>query len=435
MDPQLANLASTSNRLFDGFVETYWHWATLAELGAIALAALLALLLGPRLEAALEHRAHGIKGNADLLRLVIALIRRSQLLVFVLALFILRIVAIAAGLSNAVIDLVLTLSAAWLGINVLARIIRNRTLARLVAALAWTYVAITVLGLTTPVIAALDLTAIQFGEIRISAFDVVRTLAVMVIAIWAAFFLSRLIEGRLERADDISASVRVLSAKLVRIVLLVAGGAFALTATGVDLTALTLISGAVGVGLGFGLQKVVSNFISGIIILLDRSIKPGDTIELGETFGSIKELRARFVSVMTRDGRKYLIPNEDFITQQVINWSYSDYHVRIDVEFGVSYASDPHQVSELAIKTAKTIPRVTAYKDPVCWMTAFGASSLDFKLRFWITDPENGLTNVRGQVLLALWDAFKEADVDIPFNQHDINFKTPLEIRREPREE
>ena len=194
----------------------------------------------------------------------------------------------------------------------------------------------------------------------------------------------------------------------------------------------TVFSGALGVGIGFGLQKVVSNFISGIIILLDRSIKPGDTITLGETFGWIRELRARFISVVTRDGREYLIPNEEFITSQVINWSFSDDLVRLDVPFGVSYDSDPHQVSALAIAAAQTVNRVVPSQKPVCWMTGFGDSSLDFVLRFWIRDPQKGLTNIRGQVLLALWDSFKEHGIKIPFPHREIIMQTPVELSPGP---
>ena len=167
-------------------------------------------------------------------------------------------------------------------------------------------------------------------------------------------------------------------------------------------------------------QKVVSNFISGIIILLDRSIKPGDTISLGDTFGWIRELSARFVSVVTRDGREHLIPNENFITQEVINWSFSNDLIRLDVPFGVSYESDPHEVSAMAIAAAAGVPRVLSSNKPVCWMTDFGESSIDFVLRFWINDPQNGLTNIRGKVLLALWDVFKQNGVKIPYPHREI---------------
>jgi small-conductance mechanosensitive channel len=235
--------------------------------------------------------------------------------------------------------------------------------------------------------------------------------------------VGNVLDERVQRAEDLTPSIRVLIGKVAKFGLVLLAGVVALTSVGVDLTALTIFSGAVGVGLGFGLQKVVSNFVSGVIILTDKSIKPGDTISLGGTFGWIRELRARFVSVVTRDGREYLIPNEDLITQQVINWSFSDELVRLDVEFGVSYDSDPHKVSELAIAAAASVGRVDADRRPVCWLTAFGDSSLDFVLRFWIHDPQQGLTNVRGKVLLALWDTFKEHGIQIPYPHRELIMK------------
>ena len=193
-----------------------------------------------------------------------------------------------------------------------------------------------------------------------------------------------------------------------------------LKAVGFDLTGLAVLSGAIGVGIGFGLQKVVSNLVSGVIILLDKSIKPGDVISLGETFGWIDSLSARYVSVVTRDGREFLIPNEDLITGQVVNWSYSDEFVRLDVNFGTAYSADPHQVRALAIEAAASVDRVLSYKPPVCHIVGFGDSSVDYVLRFWISDPSLGLTNIRGNVFLALWDVFREHDITIPFPQREI---------------
>ncbi|MGV8856402.1 MAG: mechanosensitive ion channel family protein [Devosia sp.] len=407
----------------------YWNEWTLVQLGLIAIAFLLSRPLGALLAHRLEARARQIKGNASLLRLIVALMRRLKLAVMVVLLFVFRLALIAGSAPDALLAIVLMLTGAWLGLSVMMRLIRNRSLARFFAMAGWLYVAVLILNIAGPVGQALDVMAFNIGEVRFSALLVLRATLVTAGVIWLAIFVSHLIEARLERSDDVSPSGKVLFAKLVRISLVVAAGGFALTATGIDLTALTVVSGAVGVGVGFGLQKVVSNFISGIIILLDRSIKPGDTIEVGETFGWIVELRARFVSVATRDGRKYLIPNEDFITQRVINWSYSDQFVRIDVDFGVSYDSDPHQVAALAIAAATAVKRVSDYRAPVCWLTQFGASSLDFKLRFWINDPKNGLTNVRGEVMLALWDAFRQAGVQIPYPQQDLHFRTPLDVR------
>jgi small-conductance mechanosensitive channel len=325
------------------------------------------------------------------------------------------------------LSLALVLGFTWLAASVLTRIIRSRAVARFVALCVFVYVATGVLGIREPVATALDGLAVNLGDFRLSALFVIKAIAFLVILLWLAHLAGSFIDSRIS-ASDLSPSFKVLAGKVVRVTLTVLAGLVALNAIGVDLTALTVFSGAVGIGIGFGLQKVVSNFISGVIILADKSIKPGDTIELGDTFGWIRELRARFVSVITRDGREYLIPNEDLITHQVVNWSFSDKFIRLDVDFGVSYDSDPHEVTRIAIEAAQTVDRVVDYKKPVCWMTAFGSSSLDFKLRFWITDPQNGLTNIRGQVLLALWDAFKEAGINIPFPHREIIMRTPVEV-------
>lgn len=245
----------------------------------------------------------------------------------------------------------------------------------------------------------------------------------MGLTLWIAIWIGNFFERKIQGSEELAPGLKVLIGKIVKITLLILALLLAISGIGIDLTVFSVLSGAIGVGIGFGLQKVVSNFISGLIILADQSIKPGDTISLGDTFGWIRELRARFVSVVTRDGREFLIPNEDFITQQVINWSFSDDLVRLDVPFGVSYDSDPHEVSALAITAANSVFRVVATKKPVCWLTGFGDSSLDFVLRFWIQDPQNGLTNIRGQVLLALWDSFKDNNISIPYPHRELILK------------
>ena len=212
----------------------------------------------------------------------------------------------------------------------------------------------------------------------------------------------------------------MLISKFIKFTLLTVATLAALTSIGLDLTALTVFSGAVGIGIGFGLQKVASNLISGIIILMDRSIKPGDVIALGDTFGWIHSLKARYVSVVTRDGIEYLIPNEVFVSDRVINWSYSDRKVRIELRFGVDYKSDPHQVRAIAVEAVSQIDRVLEKPPPVCHVTAFGDSSIDFVLRLWIEDPQSGLTNLRGQAYLALWDAFKDAGIAIPYPHREV---------------
>ncbi len=401
------------------------------QLGIIVICFGVAWFLSTKLEPVLEARARTIKGNPGLLRVIVAFMRRLEWVFFLILLYISREVVLLYTWPSRtfIITLALILGAAWLAMAVLTRVIQNKTIARIIAIAGFAYIALGVLDIREPVTQVLDDAAINLGDFKLSVLFVIRIVFLTGLFLWVANLLGTFLDNRIHAIEDLSPSFKVLSGKITKVGLIVMALVMALTAAGLNLTSLTIFSGAVGIGLGFGLQKVVSNFISGVIILVDKSIKPGDTIELGDTFGWIRELRARFVSVITRDGREYLIPNEDFITQQVVNWSFSNKLVRLDVDFGVSYDSDPHEVMRIAIHAAKDIPRVLDSKTPVCWMTAFGASSLDFKLRFWIADPQVGLTNIRGQVLLALWDAFAEADINIPFPHRELIMKTPVEVK------
>ena len=349
----------------------------------------------------------------------------------------------------------MVLAAAWLAINVISHVSRSRTIGLTFALIAWAYVAAVVLGVADVATEILD-AGFDIGTFRLSLLSVLQMVFLLGGLMWLSAAVGNFLDRRIQNIEDehFPAALRVLIGKILRIALIVIAATIALSGMGVDLTALTIFSGAVGVGIGFGLQKVVSNFISGIIILMDQSIKPGDTVTLGETFGWIRELRARFVSVITRDGREFLIPNEDFITTEVVNWSFSDEYVRLDVLFGVAYDSDPHEVERIAIEAACSVervedPPVNAVEDPpkervedrpsdpgkkepkrrtqpkqprppVCWLIGFGESSLEFKLRFWISDPQEGTTNIRGKVLLAVWDAFRKNGIRIPYPHREI---------------
>ena len=425
--PALAQTVSKFGQTAAAYFAQPW---TFYQIVLVALCYATGWLIARKVEPWLEDRARTIKGKPGLLRVIIAVMRRSHWVMFLILLSAVRLVTLELTWPSRtyLMALALALGWAWLTISVSSRIIHNRTISRLIALAVFSYVALGILELRPEATALLEQTAIQLGDLRISALFVLRTVIITAGFFWIANLLGNFLDSRISAIQDLSPSFKVLAGKVVKISVMIIAGMMALSSTGIDLTALTVFSGAVGVGLGFGLQKVVSNFISGVIILMDRSIKPGDTIALGDTFGWIRELRARFVSVITRDGREYLIPNEDFITQKVVNWSFSDKLVRLDVDFGVSYDSDPHEVSKLAISAAGTIDRVLTAPSPVCWMTEFGSSSLDFKLRFWIADPQAGLTNVRGKVLLAMWDIFKENGVNIPFPHREIIMRTPVEV-------
>ncbi len=401
------------------------------QLAIVAALLLVARLADWRIEPRLEARVRAIESpNHKVLRLVIVLLRRLDWAIFVVlaAIAVLLMRAFGWPGSDYVVVTVLLLALAWVVLGLLSQLIRSRPLGKLLAIGVWTYVALVILGLADDAALLLDAAAFSIGSFRVSPLLIFKMIVFLGLLLWVAIGLGSFVDRQLQAAEDLTPSLRVLLGKVLKIVLIVTATLVGLSGLGIDLTVFAVFSGAIGVGLGFGLQKVVSNFISGIIILMDRSIKPGDTISLGETFGWIRELRARFVSVVTRDGREYLIPNEDFITHEVINWSFSDALVRLDVEFGVSYDSDPHQVTALAIEAAARCPRVFSGKKPVCWLTGFGDSSLDFVLRFWIDDPREGLTNIRGVVLLALWDAFKENGIRIPYPHRTVIMKTPVEI-------
>ena len=289
---------------------------TYYQIAIVAGCYVAAWLISLKVEPWLEERARAIKGKPGLLRVIVAFMRRINWVIFLVFLAIAREIVLALSWPSRtyLIGLALALASAWLAIRVSSRIIHNKSLARTISLAIFAYVALGILDLRPEAAAFLDQLAFQVGDLRISALFVLRTVIVVTAFLWIANLTGNFLESRIAVIDDLSPSFKVLAGKVVKIALIAAAIMMALSSTGIDLTALTVFSGAVGVGLGFGLQKVVSNFVSGVIILVDRSIKPGDTIELGETFGWIRELRARFVSVITRDGREYLIPNEDFIT-------------------------------------------------------------------------------------------------------------------------
>jgi len=211
--------------------------------------------------------------------------------------------------------------------------------------------------------------------------------------------------------------------KIVRLVLMVLAVAIVMSAAGIDLSVFALFSGAVGVGLGFGLQKIVGNFISGIILLADKSVKPGDLITVGDSFGRVSAMNTRYISVAAGDGREFLIPNEDLITQKVVNWTYSNTNTQLKVNFTTGYEVDPSLVCRLAVEIASATPRVIPAKPPTCLLTDLAETGMKFSLTFWIADPDAGMDNVRSEVMLALWGAFKRENIHAPYPVREIRIQ------------
>ncbi len=295
----------------------------------------------------------------------------------------------------------------------------------LVTWIAWPLTALLMLGWLEPAKEALDSVALHIADTRFSLLDALQSALTLLVLLAIAAYAGQTIERRLMRADHLPVGVRVGAGKTIRLLLVTLAVLFALNVLGIDLGGLAVFGGALGVGIGFGLQRVASNFVSGFILLGDRSIRPGDVITIGERFGIVRELRARYVVVRDRDGVDTLIPNENIITSEVINWSYSDRVIRLKLPVQVSYHDDPRKALELMKKAAAAHPRVEDAPPPVGRVISFGESGIDLELRFWIRDPEDGVNNVRSDLYLAIWDAFKESSITIPFPQRDVHLQTP----------
>lgn len=329
-------------------------------------------------------------------------------------------VAIHFELPHQVLAIASAVALAWVVAHVASALINNRPMRRLAAWTIWLVAVLHAIGLLDAAKALLDEIALSLGHTRISLLLIAKGLALFVVLFQAARLSSGILDDRLRAAEGISPSAQALLTKGARFGLYVLALAITLSSVGVDLTTLTVFSGALGVGVGFGLQKIFSNLVSGVILLVDKSLKPGDVIEVGGVQGRIAQINARYAAIETLDGKAYLIPNESLISNEVINLSYSSSRQLLKAEVGVAYGGDPRQAMALMERAALSVPRVLADPAPAARIAAFGDSSVDLFVGFWIEDPENGTANVRSDVLLAIWDAFKAAGVEIPFPQREV---------------
>lgn len=399
-----------------------FDWGVLLQLGIVVLTALIAWFVartGRKYVEAWSEKAHAS------IQLVIRTVKPLVPPIIWLALmWFAVVVAEAAEWPHRLMTLVVSLLTAWIVIRMAVQLLRNRSLARAVAVVAWSLAALNILGLLDPTMKMLDETGISLGDVRISALAVLKGIALMAILLWGATLVARILETRINKVESLTPSVQVLISKGARILLIILAITMALGSVGIDLTAFAVFSGAVGVGVGFGLQKVVSNLISGVILLLDRSIKPGDVIVVKDTYGWINSMNARYASVVTRDGTEHLLPNELLITEPVENWTHSNRQVRLKIPFGVSYNEDPHRVVKIALEAAAAKSRVLERPEPKCLLREFGDNSVNLELRIWIADSQNGVSNIKSDVMLELWDRLRDGGVEIPFPQRDIHVKS-----------
>ena len=289
----------------------------------------------------------------------------------------------------------------------------------------WSLIALHLLGWLPIVSQALDEYAISFGQLRLSLYTLVSF--TLFIALWllVALWLSNALQWRVMRSQALDESLKLAISKLAKFALLTIAVIGAMLAAGIDLTAFAVFGGALGVGLGLGLQRVVSNFVSGVILAFEGSIRPGDVISFGEYVGTVQTLHARHVVVHTRDGLDLLVPNENLMTSEITNWSYGDRNVRLRLPVSISYGDDPEAAIALLVKTAASHPRVLADPPPLGCLSRFADSGIDLELRAWVNDPERGLGNVRSDLNRAIWQAFKSASITIPFPQRVVHLTGP----------
>jgi small-conductance mechanosensitive channel len=283
-------------------------------------------------------------------------------------------------------------------------------------------------GTLADVFATLDAIGVDIGNTRLSLWSALVVFVVLLAIFLFARLGSKLAKKVFARLTRLDPAQQLLGEKLVSVGVWALAILIGIDVLGVDLTALAVFSGAFGLAIGFGLQRTFGNLIAGIILLMDKSIKPGDVIAVSDTsgresVGQIRKIGIRAISVVTRDRKEYLIPNENLMVNQVENWSYSSRDVRVKAPVGVSYDTDLAVAESLMLQAARGVDRVLENPEPKALLMAFGDSAVQFEIRFWISDPEEGLSNVRSDVLKQVWRLFRENGISIPFPQRDLHIK------------
>jgi small-conductance mechanosensitive channel len=419
-------------------------WPALLQLICVVSALLLSYWLGQRIRQSLQARTIVEREGfgSRVVEAIVIVSGHSAALLLVAALLGFFHVA---GQATDVVSLALQLIGLLLLIRLVVYVLRVSVGDRApikgwgttISLIVWAGLSLHVLGWFDPVVQALDSIGMQAGKTRISVWSVMKLIITVSAFVLIAAWLARWVERRLMAMRGVAISMRIGLAKFIQAFLIGLSILVGLNAAGLDLTTLTVLTGAIGIGLGFGLQAIASNFVSGFVLLMDRSIKPGDVISLSgiggnapagaggtlEHFGWVQELRGRYVVVRDRDGVETLVPNQHFITNPIINWSYGDPRIRLRLPVRVSYKSDPELALELMAKAVEGHDRVLNDPPPAARLMSFGDSGFELELRFWISDPQEGVFNVRSDVNRSIWNLFKDHGIVIPVTQREVAFK------------
>ncbi len=394
------------------------------QLGLILAGAGIAYAAGAAIRARIDLNALAMGWPAALRLFMRVLVGSASTAVFAVLMTLARVIMLTSTWPSRsyLLAVAANLAFAWLIIRLITSVIRNEFIVRLVSLSAWLVAALNILGQLDPTIEALDSVSVVLGGLRLTPLLLIKLGVLLAVALWLTNIASNFAESRITRSGDLTPSIQVLLVKMIRLALMIFAVAVVMSAVGINLSALAIFSGAAGVGIGFGLQKIVANFISGIILLADKSVKPGDLVTIGDSSGRISAMKTRYISVAAGDGREFLIPNEDLVTQKVVNWTYTDKNTLVKVSFGTNYDADPRLVCKLAIEIAAAAPRAIKSKPPNCILTEFAEVGMKFSLTFWIADPD-GMDNVKSDVMLSLWEAFKREGIRVPYPVREIRIR------------
>ncbi len=324
---------------------------------------------------------------------------------------------VSLHIVGAAIDLVF----AWICIRLLSSTVRSSAAAIAISVAAWTVAALNILDLYRPLSTWMNSVQVYDGKHNhVTLFDAASAVCLLALLLWLTRLLYAFLQRQIVNAQSLTPSLQVLFSQLLQILLPCLAVIIALQTIGVDLTTLTVAFGAVGLGIGLGLQRIVANLVAGLSLLLGKTIKPGDILAYKQTYGVVTGMGARYVTLRTLGGVEHLIPNDHFLENGVENWSYSDAKLSLSATVGISYDGDPHQAMAVCAEAIKSVSRVLSDPQPLVVLKEFGDSAITLELYFWIEDPRSGTVGVKSEVLLAVWDRFKAAGIAMPYPHRDV---------------
>ena len=428
-------MSTTDGGIIQSFLATATTGEVLLQLGVIAVSVLAAVSAAGivRRWRARHLALLGLRGARA--RLIEIVLIETPVVVALAALLVARTVIAAVGSPATLLDVAMQLATALILVRLSIHLLRLalgprswlRTWETRLTLLVWLAISFQLVGWFDAIQNTLDAINLLPGKGRFTLWALLKGLVIITVFVLVTSVVARAAERRIMHVESIALSTRIGITKFTYFFLVGLGVLLGINAAGVDLTALTVLTGAVGIGLGFGLQSIASNFVSGFVLLMDKSIKPGDVISFTgmpgtstESFGWVQALRGRYVVVRDRDGVETLVPNQQLITNPVINWSYSDRKVRLKLPVRVSYRDDPELALAVLMHATENNPRILREPPPVSRLMQFSDHGMDLELRFWIADPEAGVNNVRSDVNRAIWRLFRDAGITIPVAQREL---------------